>query len=420
MTVQKKTSKDKLVKDIVDVMLGRRGFASDGYLPWGKTILVVDDHGRRKPYTANDNEILSPLTVEGVAAEILRYIDKLDDSTILIDHDLALKIAKTYILRATPIPTPPIVRENHEQGYCLHRYPYHLSEFVEPSEFRSQCPNFANWVDRISRNKEAVVRFIGSLFDPYSYNQQYLVLKGHGGDGKGAFLNCLERFFGPTYAASFTTRMLDKDWTATTYQKRVVAFPDAQNLKFLNYEVFKAITGGNTVQFRNLYEKSFTAVSEAKFIVCTNEEVDVTGMMSDSRRRIFAEISPPERTTPGYQKALYRESPIFFGYCLSQYLTHCEQGMPIETENGVEDYLEANSYDEFESFFDSYLVPHGSMRRSELFRLFKGQVSRFTKDFARFKRYLKKEHGAEEVRMDGKWRLKGVTLRAVNGQAKQW
>lgn len=415
MSLPKKVSKDYIVKLITDIMLGRRGTNTDGFELFEKQILVVDEAGKRKAYLADENQVLKPLSVEGMAAEILRYVDTIQDASILIDHDLANKIAKTYLIRAIPIDPEDIklVRAVGDPGYCHFRQPYNLLEDVSYEQFKESCPLFADWLDRIAFNKEGLVHFIGSIFDEDSYNQQYLVLKGSGGDGKGSLLNCLYEFFGPLYAASFMTRIRDKDWTSTTYQKRVVAFPDAQCLRNLNEEVFKSITGGNSVAYRGLYEREFTARTDAKFIICTNEEVDVSGMLSDSRRRIYCEIKPPTGPTPNYQKELIEESQVFFSYCHSEYLKNCARDLPILTDASVEAYLLDNSYDEYEAFFDQYLAPNGSVKRGLVHQLFKHQVSRNGKEFKRFKLYLERVHGVTEVRMDGCRRFKGVCIRSA-------
>jgi phage/plasmid-associated DNA primase len=304
-------------------------------------------------------------------------------------------------------------RKADEPGYCHFRQPYNLLENVTEEQFHESCPLFSDWINRVTLNRDAFIHFIGSIFENNSYNQQYLVLKGSGGDGKGSLLNCLHKFFGPIYAASFMSRILHKDWTSTTYQKRLVTFPDAQNLKHLNEEVFKAITGGNPVPYRGLYEKEFTGVSKAKFIVCTNEDVDVSGMLSDSRRRIYCEIKPAQKATPNYQEDLIEESQVFFSYCHTQYLKHCSQGLPIATDATVEDYLLEESYDDFDSFFCQYMAPNGSVKRGDVNQLFKHQVSRDGREFKRFKRYLQRVHGVTEIRIDGVRRLKGVCIRSA-------
>lgn len=414
MTVQKKTSKDKLVKEIVDVMLSKRGFASDGYLPWAKQILVVmDPGGKRQPYLADEKQILSPISVEGVAAEILRYVDLHDDTTLLIDHDLAVKIAKTYLLRATPIDPPEMVRDVDEPGYCLHRHPYKLLDAINADAVEGACPLFWDWTQRIVVNREAVICWIGSLFVPDSYNQQYCILKGRGMDGKGALLNCLADFFGPLYASTFGEKVKGERWTTSTHNKRLVAFPDAQKLEFLNSEVFKAITGGNPVPFRFLYQEEFSAPTAAKFLICTNEDVDVTGMFSDRRRRVYAEMVSAGSATPDYMEQLKEEAQIFFSWCQSEYLAKCNKGLPILIDDSVEDEMEDEAKDEFRAFVDRYCNVGWSkeVQQADLYRWFRQHHDTSKKSWRRFKNFLTDDLNASMVRVNNQRKWKGIEMK---------
>jgi len=417
--VAKKDSKDKIIKTIVDVMLGHRGLdGKDGFSPWAHKIMVVcDPSGKRKPCIADDDQVITLLTVEGVASEILAYIDS-NHTDYLVDHDLATKIVKTYLLRATPIEDVSLTREINEPGYCYHRQPYNMLQWeITEEEMQGTCELFHEWLGRVKHNKQAVVHWLGSLFVPQATNQQYLVLKGEGMDGKGALLNCLADFFGPTFASTFGEKVKGDRWTTSTLNKRVVAFPDAQNLAFLNSEVFKSITGGNPVPYRFLYQEEFSAPSEAFFIVCTNEDVDVTGMKSDRRRRIYAEMESARTQVKDYQQNLKDEAQIFFSYCRQQYLKNCEIGMPIPVDDSVEDNLEADSWDQFDLFFEDHLTnrPEGSMPRADLYHMFINNCDRRNMMFKRFKYYLRKKWGAEEKRIDGIWRIKGVRRRLEKG-----
>lgn len=414
MKITNKTPKDKIIKHICNVMLGRAGNGRDGFAPWDNPIVVTETGGVRSAFLVGEEKVLSPISQDCIAALVIRYCDEQNIKNLTIEAEMAKKIARTFLLSKEVLGDDEVklFRQMDEPGYCHFRQPYNILENVSYEQMEGCCPNFAGWVRRIRFNKEALIHFIGSIFEEDSYNQQYLVIKGQGGDGKGSLLNCLHKFFGPLYGSSFTSRIKDRDWTATTYRKRVVTFPDAQSMKFLNYEIFKSITGGNSVPYRNLYEKEHHGISEAKFIVCTNEDVDVTGMLSDARRRIYCEIEPPKKVTPNYQAELMEESQIFFSYCHSEFVKNCQKDLPISTDKSVELLLEENSYDEYDFFFDQYLAPNGSVKRGDVHQLFKHQISRSGRDFNKFKRYLTKVHGVQEIRIDGKWRLKGVCIRA--------
>lgn len=418
MVLPKKPTQSKIIDVVTNAMLGRIGNGHDGLEPWGQEIIIVEQEGRRSAYLANDDKVLQPLKTQGLAAEIIKYCDSQNIPQLLVDHDLAVKIAKTYIVKALPIDKPPVVRDFDDPGFCFHRHPYNLIEIHDKELMEGACPLFANWLERVRLNREAVVHWIGSLFVGDSYNQQYLILKGSGMDGKGALLQCLADFFGPTFAVTYSDRVGAKEWTSETFGKRIIAFPDAQNLRFLNTEVFKAITGGDPVSYRFLYEQAFTAVSDAKFIICTNEDVEVTLMKSDRRRRIFAEISSGENQQ-NYIKDLKEEAPTFFSWCRTQYLKNCRIDAPIKVDQAVEEELEDDSVDLFDEFFSRYLTDSGSCRRSYVYDLFRNQCSKAPQDWKKFKRYLEKYYKAEEIRFDGERRIKGISVRATSHLLKK-
>jgi len=414
MVLSNKKLKDKeIISLMTEVMLGNRGFNSDGLLAWQNEIIVVKDGGKKRAYLADENKVLEPIDIEGIVSEILSYKRANTDVDFHLDYDLAAKIARTYISSAIPIEPPAPVLGFEDDGYCFHRHPYMLLDEINTDTMLSVCPLFAEWIERVKTNREALIHFIGSIFVADSYNQQYLILKGSGRDGKGSLLQCLSDFFGPTFTVSYSDRVKAKEWTSDTYGKRVVAFPDAQYLSFANTEVFKGITGGDPVSYRFLYEKAFTGVSDAKFIICTNEDVDVTMMASDKRRRIFAEITTGQNRLD-YVKELKEEAPTFFSWCRAEYLRNCDISMPIPTDESVEISLEDNSVDLFDEFFDQYLCNAGSCRRSYVYQLFYSQFSKSRKEWRRFKTYLAKYHNAEEKRLDGRWRFTGVSVRALN------
>jgi len=91
--------------------------------------------------------------------------------------------------------------------------------------------------------------------------------------------------------------------------------------------------------------------------------------------------------------------------------------MPIPVDDSVEDNLEADSWDQFDLFFEDHLTnrPEGSMPRADLYHMFINNCDRRNMMFKRFKYYLRKKWGAEEKRIDGIWRIKGVRRRLEKG-----
>lgn len=414
-TSRKRPTAKETISTMVAVMNGKRGFGNDGLEPWPESYLVVQESdGRRRAYQSDDQKVLSEISIDGIAAGIYRYNYGHQDPPFDIDVDLATKIAKTYLISSKVIDEPKLVREFDEPGYCFHRHPYILLDNVCDEAMEGCCPLFSDMLGRIKYNREAFACFIGSLFVENSPMQQYLVLKGEGGDGKSSMLNRLAEFFGPTYAASSSEKVKSLRWTTDTYQKRVVAFSDAQNLSFLNSEIFKTLTGGDSVSYMPLYKNAFTGRSEAKVIVCTNDDVDVTGMLSDRRRRIYVEIGAPESVTPFYEKELAEESQVFFSWCRWKYLQkYGDQQQAIEVEGWVENELEENSWDHFDAFFDQYCKPGGNCRRADVYRLFKNVCSRDNKEFKKFKYYLRKRYAVNEKRLDVWW-FEGIGLRQIS------
>jgi hypothetical protein len=418
---KKGPTRTEIIDTLVKVMLRQKGFGSDGLDPWAGDILIArDEKGQRKAYLADENKVVKEYSTDGVAACVMEYLEThTNGQPYMVDYDTAVKIAKTYISRAPAIETPPLIREVDEPGYCFHRQPYTMLTNIPDDIMRGSCPLMSGLLDRIQTNREAFIHFIGSLFVPGSYNQQYLVLKGEGRDGKGTLSHILHQFFGPTYATSYTDAIKSKFWTSdAVMHKRLLVFPEAHDLDFLNTEKMRAVTGGDNLCYEAKYQRPYVGENHVKVIVCTNDEVEITGKKSDRRRRIYCEMAGEAPYEPNYAQEMAEEAQVFFSWCRQRYLEACEDiGAPIATDIQLEDNMERESYGEFDLFFEKELLAvSGSIVRSmDLHDKFKVLVSRDNKQYQRFKRYLKRVHNIDRKRGSVGWLFYGLRIKNQAG-----
>jgi hypothetical protein len=149
-----------------------------------------------------------------------------------------------------------------------------------------------------------------------------------------------------------------------------------------------------------------------KFIIATNEDVQITGLKSDRRRRIYVELDKNDQYIDDFHARFQKEAPLFLAYCKSEYArNYPRRSAPIKVEDSVEDELEISGNEFFEMFVEQYCKTPGEIKRATLQMLFTNKCSRRREDWKRFKKYLRDHLGVKEDRVGGQWVLKNITIR---------
>lgn len=259
--------------------------------------------------------------------------------------------------------------------------------------------------------------YIGSIFDYDSYNQQFLVVKGEGGDGKGALIRFLERIMGPTATRVISRTPTDDNKHGGTYfsgGKRLVAFSDLRRPVFLQSDLVMGISGGDTLYVDPKGVEGYNTRPNLKMIAMINCKLIVPKQRSYRRRYIPTEIPFKDATdmklTNTFEDTLWKEGPGFLAACLEAYHEMCPNGDEmIQVPKEVWDHFDqgpATEEDaEIEEKFDLYfnVQPPDTPKEHQSYVV----TASFTKHFlelewgkkktlhARVKKWLKEKHGIE-------------------------
>lgn len=257
------------------------------------------------------------------------------------------------------IPAPILGKS--DGGLCFKRLPFDYrpySTYKEPRHFLEFCGR--------SSDPDSLQAFIGSLFVPDSYRQQYLYLFGHGSDGKGTLFNLLERMLGDTYTAEDVPDRVAAFWSSGLIGKRLCVFPDLEDPSFPTTPRFRKLTGDDFIRVEEKFKKSYSTKIFTKFIFASNDELQMTSKKADQRRAIYIAMKSFEgRHDPDYLSRLWEEAPAIYALCLEKYKKMCPGHSPIMQV--IKEPIEFEAETILDDFFGRYFnnAPKGHVTGAE-------------------------------------------------------
>jgi len=309
---------------------------------------------------------------------------------------------------------PPVFCEESYDGLAFSRLPWDFAEGDTPlfDEIMSRCSD-----------SSAAMAFMGSLFVQDSDRQQYLFLHGDGMNGKSTLIRMLGRIFNNSYIAVEPPTANDKFWNWQLIGKRLVAFPDCNDEKWIGSSKFKMLTGGDSVSCQEKGKNAASHLLNCKFIFCSNTKPDISGKMSDLRRVIFCEMSPigvePEIE---YEEKLWLEAPYIVHKCIQQYMKQNKGGFIVTDASKVNEIVQQNE-EKFSYIFEKHFeldvyqnVLEYEKKRFSCYDLVAIMKSEHMLGEKRaFTDWLKRVHGIEykQIRLgsDRKWFYVGAKTR---------
>lgn len=253
-----------------------------------------------------------------------------------------------WILSAKPLADVKQFRWLSEPGYTFNRLPWDQG-------VSGETPTWDRLLGRVS-NRVALRRWIGSLFVEDSDTHQYLWLFGQGGDGKGAINRFLSKVFGGSYCAKQVPKAGDRFWTFGLIGKRLVVFPDCNDVKFVADSLFKSLTGGDPVEVEAKQKMSFTFRPTAKYFFFSNEKPKISSEPADTRRIIYCEFEPQSaKADPHFEDRLWAEGGAFLTNCIAEYsAAHPFPGPIACDDDQLRDHLSVVE-ERFEVIYDKHL-----------------------------------------------------------------
>ncbi len=218
-----------------------------------------------------------------------------------------------WIYLAPQIPLPKSWAFASDAALTFHRLPWDLNE-------SGPTPVWDELLGRMG-NAQAFRLWIGSLFEDKSDRQTYIWLYGTGQNSKGAIMRFLRGVFGPAYASEVVPGRSDRFWTHGLLGKRVVAFPDTNDVGFPASGLFKSLTGDDAIRMEIKGGATFSSELVAKFLYASNDRPELSSECADMRRAILCSLEPiVGEPDPNYGEKLWLEGGAFLGGCHRDFL----------------------------------------------------------------------------------------------------
>lgn len=180
------------------------------------------------------------------------------------------------------------------------------------------------------------------------------ILYGSGANGKSTFIGALQSMLGE-YASSAAPGLLiqrsaDQHASATSdlQGRRLVVVSETGEFGRLNEEQVKALTGGDRVHARRLYQSAFEFDPTHLLMLQTNHRPRVAGTDEGIWRRLrlipFTVTVPPERRDPDLPAKLRAELPGILAWCWRGLQAHGREGFrtPAAVRAATAEYRSAS------------------------------------------------------------------------------
>lgn len=427
--VQKAQEKRKL-KDIhyqiASSMCGR----PFGWHPFPMKLHRWTDHmGISVPYVENLSGIVRKISDDGIRHLIASYWDNTltsGDRPVYLGTMSAKSLDETRKLWLGV--APPVKSKFLPLGWKSETRPaLHKMSFdpIEPHEI--EHPLFTELMGRTS-NAATLMAWIGSLFDEHSQRQQYAWIYGGGGNGKSALVRVLLAALGPVGASENPPTRDAKHWTVGLSNKRLVVFPDCNNVKFVTSGDFKQLTGEDPVRMEPKGKPAYYENIDAKFLIISNDHPAVSSTKADLRRVLFFSIGdlPDEARVANFEARLMGETIDFLSSCWWAYLEasggNSRHEFVVEDDSELMSVVEATEH-ELEAFVCGKLslgVYNGGSPNSKYLTIAQDMIDLMIKcgfkaeyERTRLRDYMKRKHSIsrKKVKVNGATRLCYVNCR---------
>lgn len=375
-----------------------------------------DTAGTKVFFLINPNTNIVKKSSEEGLTDLVAQV--LNESEIILSQQAIVSQIRTWAMTAPRLGKfPPSFSTSPDEITFLR---IDLAKLLDTQQ---STPTWDNFLVRCGANAGALMAFTWSLFEQGdSYHDQYLFLKGPGGDGKGSYIRFLCRLFennsgsDSAYAALSTE---DDRWVAQCVGKRLGTFNDINNTSIVMTTAFKNVTGRDPVTINQKYEKSYSTTLDTKFVLTTNKRISIGGDRSEQRRAIIINMQAIVESIPNYESKLWQEAGGFLAKCKKAFGELYNKNSKI-IKCDYEDFnLEKEEFEEFsiyllEEFF--VLDLDGEVACNSFYNAIKDELrgKYLVKDF---KNYLYRDCGVKKLqRADGTRIYRGIKLKGVSNQ----
>lgn len=399
MSKSKAPPKQELLCQMTDVVNHHEDALDQfsGCKPFPKKFHVLEvERGKWRHLEELERKVLKYTTLEAVQKEICNYCTQLPPSFKYFKFDAAKskEAAQFWSMQDASAFNPKIliapVLEASQPGYTHHRLDFDAHDM--------STPLFDSFMAHVETNQEALLAFIGGLFDPKFPRQFYLWLTGPGGDGKGTLLHLLAQIFGDAYTSlSSDPRQQNQFYTSSLVGKRIAAFQDCINPRVVQSEIFMQITGGDDVRIEEKGLKAYNAKIDAMVIVSSNLEPALTSSEAHQRRAVICQmrkrdhLDGPKST---YRDRLWEERAGILWKCKEAWRKmreeHGDFVAQTEVARNVAEEYETKWASLLERYFVLNLNNSGILRCNDFHTIMTERAKLNDFEIGDFKRYLQR------------------------------
>ena len=203
-------------------------------------------------------------------------------------------------------------------------YAYIKVERPEAPIKLSDLPEFELFLSQASpEGANCIVKWIGSLLDPKSNRRQYLHLVGSGLEGKGSLIMALDAALRGQTISTSARSMQGVHFGPELESKRLITFGDENNTTFFSSGAFKALTGDDYMTINEKYRAARTIELIGKVLICSNNDIEITGNAADTSRLISVELTGVYKDN-NWKSGLVASAVNMLLYCAQEYNAELE------------------------------------------------------------------------------------------------
>lgn len=201
---------------------------------------------------------------------------------------------------------------------------------------------WGSFLERTS-NSDALLAWIGSLFDDASNREQYVWMVGEGASGKSTVVDVLLELFETAGHATTDDATDTPFFTAELVGKRLVHIDEAKTTT-VNSGRWKSLTGSNWHRIEEKYQPARKEQLACKFVCTSNDYPEIRAAKENFRRIILCEVDAPtdrlltrQSAREGYRMGL----PWLLALALEKWVPWAQEAKIDADLSVVEEYAHA-------------------------------------------------------------------------------
>lgn len=354
-----------------------------------KYFLTEPQHGKQKVLWIKKDQVVEYVADKAVENCVIKATQALsaDYESYRVTASQA-KAVSNYWFGLTKIfdhnQIKPVLQKS-TPGYTFQRLDFDIAE--QPT------PLFDDFLGHVETNRNALLSYIGMLFDETAPRQFYLWLYGQGNDGKGTLARFIKKIFGDAYVACQEPARKkglseDKFFTSRLVGKRIGIFGDVTNRDLVSDSLFLQLTGGDAVSVEYKGKDAVTMDLNVLFLFLSNHLPNISGSKAHMRRAVICSMKErPDDFTPtaDYESHLWEERAGILYKCVTAWASMKSKYGRFVFDTEVSEALAEDNELQWETLFennlelhkDGQLLPHDLQQRFVDLRMNQYTLSQF-------------------------------------------